>query len=1122
MNTLRYCLLLLIVVVGVSPANAFAFSYSEAVLADNPIGYWRLGEQSGSDALDLSGHDLHGTYRGNVILNQPGAILTDSNLSAQFDGSTGYVDVAPDDRLNKLRNNFTIEAWVRKSEGPLDGIIVSNKGSFGNGYALGIDSIIPRIHFVTFGKKDYLYPFSFSENQWTYIAVAFDSSNDAHFYVNGKFEKTVGGISPASINSNAFNIGRAPYIDSMGSYRHFPGGLDEVAIYGRSLSQEEIYEHYRAAIPESFASLILPVTFSSLRAMRGSVAMPGSVDITITTAGTVATDFTLSSSALTATPSVGTVAADATDPIPFSFGWSDTSTTGAKSGLISLTNVSNPDDLNNHEMNVSGAVLANRGLTVGEIGTAQQPVRIAVNAPLSAIIASGNDPVLDGDNHATRVNTVAEGVASDGNAAITYQDTPLSTFDGPSQNADLTVRFSQSGFASSSINLASGLLSDGEATAVGATVQPAMLEYNIDAVANRSLSVGAIGSGHSSRVMVNKPVSAVSTIASGNDPVLDDDYHATRINTVAGGTASDGYATVSYQSSPLSTFNGPNQSADLAVAFLGSSQVGAHQGSIDLAPTMLGDGEAASVGAAVQPATLNYSVDVLANRTLLADAVGTTQTPARVVVNCPRTTILASGNDLLLDSDEAATRVSTVAVGTATGHKMTVAYQGTPRTTFNGPGQSTDLGVTFTKTGAQQGSIDLAPTMLSDGEAASIGAVVQPATLSYNVNVLRPRRLRGTDRSVNFGNVLRGATVSDNFTVSSKTDSDRTTMVYVAPGGSSLGPLTIGQTLVSDRGKVSVPISGVLDTYMRGAVAGSLSVGTAEAPDVGDTTSYKSLNVRYRANVGIARLGDNSRAFNGDETVLSADVAAGDTMTHLSSKVVTKQGRMLADNPTPADWVTGRMSQLGNYLYKAVGSEAEIVTSTVLDADATVTMQWRRRRRDEANFPGTPTSPTLPEGGWLASDVVKIGGIEDDVNYTLQMSFDNRINLAFDGPMYGTVSEKFHSGQLYLAEFDDGANQWLNAGMGAGYFQSWTDFQADHVGTPLTDLLGSWGVDPVTSMTGLGHAWAIVSGSGIFAVDPGHSMSLSAHPAAVPEPSAFMLLFAAVASSMAYGLWRRA
>src|SRR5262249_54513852 len=82
--------------------------YSSVVLADNPIGYWRLGETSGPTAFDSSGLGHNGTYTGGVTLGVPGAIVDDPNTAARFNGSTGYVAV-PGGPFN-MANNFTLEA----------------------------------------------------------------------------------------------------------------------------------------------------------------------------------------------------------------------------------------------------------------------------------------------------------------------------------------------------------------------------------------------------------------------------------------------------------------------------------------------------------------------------------------------------------------------------------------------------------------------------------------------------------------------------------------------------------------------------------------------------------------------------------------------------------------------------------------------------------------------------------------------------------------------------------------------------------------------------------------------------------------------------------------------------
>ncbi|HEV3260444.1 MAG TPA: hypothetical protein VG013_26550, partial [Gemmataceae bacterium] len=90
---------------GVGQASA---DYMQTVLADNPAGYWRLGEASGTTASDSSGNGHNGTYMGGVTLGQPGAIAGDPNTSVAFNGTNGIVDTSfvP----NVL--SFTIEAWV--------------------------------------------------------------------------------------------------------------------------------------------------------------------------------------------------------------------------------------------------------------------------------------------------------------------------------------------------------------------------------------------------------------------------------------------------------------------------------------------------------------------------------------------------------------------------------------------------------------------------------------------------------------------------------------------------------------------------------------------------------------------------------------------------------------------------------------------------------------------------------------------------------------------------------------------------------------------------------------------------------------------------------------------------
>ncbi len=96
-----------------TPGLAAPITFANAVLADNPIAYWRFGEAAGAaTAADAAiGHD--GTYFPGVTAGQAG--IGGGDTGALFDGITGSVTVPNDPELGP--NLVTMEALVRW-EGP--------------------------------------------------------------------------------------------------------------------------------------------------------------------------------------------------------------------------------------------------------------------------------------------------------------------------------------------------------------------------------------------------------------------------------------------------------------------------------------------------------------------------------------------------------------------------------------------------------------------------------------------------------------------------------------------------------------------------------------------------------------------------------------------------------------------------------------------------------------------------------------------------------------------------------------------------------------------------------------------------------------------------------------------
>lgn len=103
-----------LLVLGDGTRTAVAPTYRDAVLADAPVGYWRLGETSGP-AADESSSAVAGTYQGGVVRGVAGALSGDPDAAARFDGVDDLVSMGdpPSGVLDFGTGDFTAEAWIK-------------------------------------------------------------------------------------------------------------------------------------------------------------------------------------------------------------------------------------------------------------------------------------------------------------------------------------------------------------------------------------------------------------------------------------------------------------------------------------------------------------------------------------------------------------------------------------------------------------------------------------------------------------------------------------------------------------------------------------------------------------------------------------------------------------------------------------------------------------------------------------------------------------------------------------------------------------------------------------------------------------------------------------------------
>ncbi len=217
-------------------------AYAATVAADNPAGYWRLGETSGTAALDQKGVN-HGAYFNGAVLGAPSLLGSDTaNRSVTLDGSNDYVRISHSASLN-LSTQLTLEAWVRPTVIPPSGggaaIIYKPEQ-----YALQFEGPLLDFTIIQFGTRRRLQaPAGALRAGQTYHVVGTFDGTTRRLYVNGAQ------VASATLSGGATSTTNGVFIGSWSGTSDFlRGTVDEVAVYGTALSAARVLAHRNAGL----------------------------------------------------------------------------------------------------------------------------------------------------------------------------------------------------------------------------------------------------------------------------------------------------------------------------------------------------------------------------------------------------------------------------------------------------------------------------------------------------------------------------------------------------------------------------------------------------------------------------------------------------------------------------------------------------------------------------------------------------------------------------------------------------------------------------------------------------------------------------------------------------------
>jgi len=202
------------------------------------VGWWRFDNSTdlkdhSSYSNDGTNHDSTYTYSGKF------------GGARDFDGNNDYVNCGTDmeDSINKI----TYELWFK-----LDSLLSSTVTLYSrleNGFtAIQINSDEKIFYGYRYNPGNNYYESvgndAISIDTWYHLVVTYDSSGDSIIYLNGNIYKQE--AAKGELNSNANGI--VLIGNQEGTSRYFNGTIDEIRIYNRILSAEEVNASFNSGI----------------------------------------------------------------------------------------------------------------------------------------------------------------------------------------------------------------------------------------------------------------------------------------------------------------------------------------------------------------------------------------------------------------------------------------------------------------------------------------------------------------------------------------------------------------------------------------------------------------------------------------------------------------------------------------------------------------------------------------------------------------------------------------------------------------------------------------------------------------------------------------------------------
>lgn len=206
------------------------------------VGYWPFN----GNANDVGGNGNNGVVTGASLTTDR---FGNANSAYSFDDNSDYIDCGNSSSVN-ITGSITLSAWINATNFNTENGIISKNGSYD--LITSANNTIPPLDKIRWLEAGgFLFTSPIQQGTWLHIVATFDlTTQTKKVYVNGTlFASQAASITSLPTTTQNLYIGsHQPLIVPSWS---FNGKLDDIGVWNRALTQQEITNLYNSSLPQT-------------------------------------------------------------------------------------------------------------------------------------------------------------------------------------------------------------------------------------------------------------------------------------------------------------------------------------------------------------------------------------------------------------------------------------------------------------------------------------------------------------------------------------------------------------------------------------------------------------------------------------------------------------------------------------------------------------------------------------------------------------------------------------------------------------------------------------------------------------------------------------------------------